>query len=386
MTIDAAVIEQFGQPPPGIDLAEVQMPGTDIGVIALVAVATLSVVLRLGSRLVQDAGLRADDYLIVVALGLCIATCVLTVEFSAAGAGRHVWALRTEEVVETSMYLFALGIVYTLAAMSIKTSIILLYIRVFSTTNKIFRLSIYLASVLTACLAITFIVVILAACQPMQFFWTRYDGISEGTCIDLGSFFVAFSIFNVSLDVFLLVLPIPQVLKLHMSARKKWIVCALMMLGIFACAAGMIRIYYMMLFAFAHDHTWAMGPVGLWVSVEPAIGVVTTCMANVLPLYYWLMEKASPGQHAERTNRPRSSDYRGLDRSRLQTVIEGKLVLRPREDDEIRLTTLATAGRTQESDEDSGHHERGIVVTSDVTVTATAMYLSESVVPSRPPA
>ena len=80
MTIDAAVIEQYGPPPPGIDLAEVQMPGMDIGVIALVAVATLSVLLRLGSRLVQDAGLRADDYLIIVALVLCIGTCVMTVQ------------------------------------------------------------------------------------------------------------------------------------------------------------------------------------------------------------------------------------------------------------------------------------------------------------------
>ncbi|KAI3392592.1 hypothetical protein diail_5466 [Diaporthe ilicicola] len=370
MTIDAAVLEQFGQPPAGIDLAEVQMPGTDIGVITLVVVATLSVMMRLGSRLVQDAGLRADDYLIMIALVFCIGTCVMTVEITAAGAGRHVWALTTEQVIETSMYLFALAITYTLAAMFIKTSIILLYIRVFSTTNKGFRLCIYFASFMTGCLAVTFIVVILSACQPMQFFWTKFDGTSEGTCIDVSSFFIAFSIFNVSLDVFLLVLPIPQVLKLHMSARKKMIVCALMLLGIFACVAGMIRIYYVLVFAFAHDHTWATGPVALWVSVEPAIGVVTTCMANVLPLYYWLMEKASPGDHAERrTNRPRSSDYRGLERSRLQTVIEGKLVLRPREDDEIRLTTLATAGM-QESEEDS-HHERGIVVTSDVTVTVS---------------
>ncbi|KAL2274803.1 hypothetical protein FJTKL_02707 [Diaporthe vaccinii] len=371
MTLDAAVIAQFGQPPPGIDLSEVQMPGTGIGAIALVAVATLSVLLRLGSRLVQDAGLRADDFLIMVALILCIGTCVATVQMSGAGAGRHVWALRTEEVVETSLYLFALGIIYSLAAMAIKMSIILLYVRVFSTANTVFRRCIFTAEFLTMALSVIFIVVILAACRPMQFFWTRFDGVSEGTCIDISSFFVAFSIFNVSVDVFLLILPIPMVLKLHMSVRKKLIVCALMMLGIFACAAGMIRIYYIFLFAFAHDHTWAMGPVGLWVSVEPAIGVVTTCMANVMPLYYWLMEKANPGNHSERTNRPRSSDYRGLDRTRLHTVVEGKLVLRPREDDEIRLTTLATAGR-QESDEDS-HHERGrgIVVTSDVTVTVS---------------
>lgn len=369
MTIDAAVIEQFGQPPPGIDLSEVQMPGTTIGVIALVAVATLSVLLRLGSRLVQDAGLRADDYWIVAALGFSIGTCVLTIEMTAAGAGRHVWALTSEQVVDTSLYLFALATVYNMAAMTIKLSLILLYIRVFSTAETVFRRCAYTALFFALALAATFTVVIIASCRPLNYFWTRYDGSSEGTCIDLGSFFFAFSILNVSLDVFLLALPIPMVLKLHMSLRKKLIVCALLLLGIFACAAGMIRIYYVVLFAFENDHTWAMGPVGLWLSVEPAIGVVTTCMANVMPLYYWLMEKANPGDHGERTNRPRSSDYRGFDRTRLQTVIEGKLVLRPREDDEIRLTTLATAGRPESEEE--GYHERGIVVTSDVTVTVS---------------
>jgi hypothetical protein len=116
--------------------------------------------------------------------------------------------------------------------MTIKLSIILLYIRVFSTAQSLFRRCTYAALFFTVALGATFIVVIIAACQPLQYFWTRYDGRSEGTCIDLGTFFAAFSVFNVSLDVFLLALPIPMVLKLHMSARKKLIVCALMLLGI----------------------------------------------------------------------------------------------------------------------------------------------------------
>lgn len=129
-------------------------------------------------------------------------------------------------------YLFALGIIYSLAAMTIKLSITLLYIRVFSTQSTGFRRCIYAAFFFTVALSVTFIVVICAACRPLQYFWTQYDGVSEGSCINISSFFVAFSIFNVSLDVFLLALPIPMVLKLHMSARKKFIVCALMMLGI----------------------------------------------------------------------------------------------------------------------------------------------------------
>lgn len=132
-----------------------------------------------------------------------------------------------------------------MAAMTIKLSIILLYIRVFSTSQTLFRRCIYTALFFTAALSITFIVTILAACQPLQYFWTRYDGSSEGTCIDLGSFFAAFSVFNVSLDVFLLALPIPMVLRLHMSARKKLIVCALMMLGIL----------YVLLSSCATNHT-----------------------------------------------------------------------------------------------------------------------------------
>jgi hypothetical protein len=125
-----------------------------------------------------------------------------------------------------------MGIVYAMAAATVKLSIILLYVRVFSTAQTIFRHCIYAAFFVTMALGTTFIIVMLTGCQPLEYFWTSFDGVSEGTCIAFGSFFAAFSVFNVSLDVFLLVLPIPMVLKLHMSARKKLIVCALMMLGI----------------------------------------------------------------------------------------------------------------------------------------------------------
>lgn len=68
MELDPFVIDMFGPPPEGMDLSEIFMPGADALVISLGCIAALSVLLRFTARHVQNAGLEADDYLIVFAL------------------------------------------------------------------------------------------------------------------------------------------------------------------------------------------------------------------------------------------------------------------------------------------------------------------------------
>ena len=66
----------------------------------------------------------------------------------------------------------------------------------------------------------------------MSFYWTRFAGNTEGTCpLDVGTFFVVLAIINVFLDAFILAIPIPQVVRLQMSTRKKISICGLMLLG-----------------------------------------------------------------------------------------------------------------------------------------------------------
>lgn len=147
------------------------------------------------------------------------------------------------------------------------------------------------------------------------------------------------------------------------------------------CAAGTLRTYYLFSFVSTDDPTWSLGPLSLWSSIEPAIGVVTACMPNLLPLYYWAGDRIRHLRYGEdRTSNNHSkrgaAGAAGHDGNRLPTYVENNLVLRPKEDDEIRLTTLATAARgsSMESFHGGQYYGTGIVVRSEVTQTVEEGY------------
>lgn len=68
------------------------------------------------------------------------------------------------------------------------------------------------------------------ACRPLSFYWNQFVG-EEGKCIDINTFYLALAIINMVNDVIVLLIPIPQILKLQMSGRKKAAVCSIMLLG-----------------------------------------------------------------------------------------------------------------------------------------------------------
>lgn len=124
--------------------------------------------------------------------------------------------------------------------------------------------------------------------------------------------------------------------------------------------------YFLVIFEDGLDYTWNMGPVILWSAIEPTIGVVTACMTNMLPLYYWAYEHIRSLCRREGRTRTGPKPTTSFHHSRLPTYIENNLVLRPKEDDEIRLTTMATAARQVSEESFAGN---GIVVRSEVTQT-----------------
>lgn len=129
-----------------------------------------------------------------------------------------------------------------------------------------------------------------------------------------------------------------------------------------------MRIYYLISFVIGRDPSWRLGPLALWSSIEPAIGVVTACIPNLLPLYYWASQRIKSLRYGEDRTRDTSTNRRGAahNANRLPSYMENNLVLRPKEEDEIRLTTLATAVRHSSEEDFCG---AGIVVRSEVTQT-----------------
>ncbi|KAL0767214.1 hypothetical protein CaCOL14_010064 [Colletotrichum acutatum] len=89
-------------------------------------------------------------------------------------------------------------------------------------------------------------------CSPLSHYWTQFKG-TTGTCINVGRFFFILAIINLITDVILLLIPVPEILRLHMKKDKKIAVCGILGLGGFVCIASAVRVHYLKVFSTATD-------------------------------------------------------------------------------------------------------------------------------------
>ncbi|KAE9575459.1 hypothetical protein CGMCC3_g8471 [Colletotrichum fructicola] len=270
MEPNADIVAVFGPPPDGIDIAESSVAQNNAAVIVLAVLASAAVALRILSRFLQGHDLKADDWAIVGSLLLVGATVGLSIAGGTFGAGNHIWSFTLPGLTKVFQILYAYTFVYGTACAATKISILLFYQRVFISRVPSFRLSLITGYFLSIAYPIVIWGTMGNACKPLHFYWDQFIG-AQGTCIDLNTFYLALGIINMMNDIIVLLLPIPQILKLQMSGRKKLAVCSIMLLGSFVCVASVVRIWYLDKFSKSTDITWMMGPVFIWSAIEPLV-------------------------------------------------------------------------------------------------------------------
>ncbi|KAF5967676.1 integral membrane protein [Fusarium coicis] len=172
---------------------------------------------------------------------------------------------------------------------------------------------------------------------------------TEGTCIDVGQFFVILAIINLFTNVIVLLIPVPEVLKLQMSKEKKGAVFGILALGGLVCIASAVRVYYLDVFAKAADNTWAMGTVAIWSSVEPSMGIVSACLPSFKSFLRYLRLKGG-----------------SKSRSSFPTISNGVKGNRLRFDDEIALRSQIVGGEESMHSGQGSEAGRQIYVKTDV--------------------
>lgn len=74
--------------------------------------------------------------------------------------------------------------------------------------------------------------VLLFSCKPISYYWNKWDGEHEGSCLSHNKILLAHSTINIILDVAIVVLPMPVLFKLHMRLSKRIGVAAMFAVGI----------------------------------------------------------------------------------------------------------------------------------------------------------
>ncbi|WDK20004.1 heterokaryon incompatibility protein [Colletotrichum graminicola] len=101
--------------------------------------------------------------------------------------------------------------------------------------------------------------------QPIESNWDRYI---EGRCFNVTAIVYAGAACSILEDLFLIVLPIPELLKLQLSSKKRIALVFMFALGSFACIASMVRLQYLVSFADSFDSTYENVMTVIWSAVE----------------------------------------------------------------------------------------------------------------------
>lgn len=196
------------------------------------------------------------------------------------GLGRDIWLLSPEDVTRVLYYFWIDEFLYTFILAITKISILLLYLRMWpDTESQKFRNACLTLIVLLVLYGITMNLVLALGCRPVSFSWTRWDGMHSGTCINLQAQIFATATLNIVFDLLVFLFPVPKLVKLSFSSRRKKItLCCTFLVGLVVTICSIVRLQYLTVWGKDDNVTWAYNPIAIWSNIECNLSVICACV------------------------------------------------------------------------------------------------------------
>lgn len=223
---------------------------------------------------------------------------------------------------------------YTFVVCFTKISVLLLYLRIFPKTvsSRWFRYSVW--SLIGACAAanIAFVLSIIFQCDPVVGAYEAWDGTVNAKCFNTDAQIIAMAGINILLDLLVFFLPVPKLVKLEISTRKKVGVCLTFMTCLFVTIVSIIRLVKFIQHYDSVNITWDFVPIGNWSQFEVNVGIWCACMSALARLLkrFWVevlgQKLSSYFSHRDHTNRTKASSYIRSKGSHMSRVANGSEV------------------------------------------------------------
>ncbi|KAI1298853.1 hypothetical protein F5Y03DRAFT_367229 [Xylaria venustula] len=282
-----------GIPPQGVTPNFVDPPSrawaARVSVYTSVPAMVVFFVLRLYVRLFVSHSFGADDYTCIIAVIVTVSFCgVLVSQFADDDIwGRHLWDITLETLLfEATFYLKSIvitGALYNVAAVFIKSTFLILYLRLFHTVRQL-RIWILggLVSIVTFHLLVT--ILVLDFCIPHEgdggWGSQKYNSRCGINYLRLNT---AQGVVSTLTDFYILAIPVTTVLSLQLSKKKRIGVAAIFLTGLLATVFSVVGVVYRFkdVLTSPPDYTWYslwLLPLGV---AELNVGIICTCMPIV---------------------------------------------------------------------------------------------------------
>ncbi|KAJ2990148.1 hypothetical protein NUW58_g3101 [Xylaria curta] len=223
-----------------------------------------------------------DDYLMLGALIFTIAyQATIYVSDIHGGLGMPMATLSHNEMITFLKCTLAIEIFYYVVIFCIKSSIVFMYQR-FAVGNTFKKLCVG-TNILLAAFHLICVIITLAQCTPLEKSWDITKTL-PGSCINLTAFFYFTSGFNIIMDIWILLLPIPTLRSLQISQRNRYVLYGVFGIGALATAMSVVRLYSIHTYTLAADPFKDGALVNVWSMVEVNIGIVCASIPALKPL------------------------------------------------------------------------------------------------------
>ena len=128
--------------------------------------------------------------------------------------------------IEDLHILYTGELVYVFAMAAVKFSILLFYHRLFP--FKWFKIELWIIGAVVAAWTIAMEFALAFQCSPVRVAWT--PGL-DGHCVDLSRLYIGNAIPNIVTDIVIVLVPLPIILKLHVTRAQRLGLYAAFMLG-----------------------------------------------------------------------------------------------------------------------------------------------------------
>lgn len=133
------------------------------------------------------------------------------------GFGTHYWNIELDAGTKLLKLFYAVQQLYIMIQVFAKISILLFFSRIFPA--KWFQLTVRYFIMFLLLHGLIFLLVIIFQCTPVSSVWDRSN--PNRTCLNVTAIGYAGAVFSIVEDLVILVLPIPELVKLQLNIRKK---------------------------------------------------------------------------------------------------------------------------------------------------------------------
>ncbi|KAL3478853.1 hypothetical protein BJX99DRAFT_256060 [Aspergillus californicus] len=276
----------------------------------MVGLSIVAVLLRCFVRLFLVRAFGWDDSLMVIALVLFMALSSLCMVGPVAGIGHKLSDFTSVPGIQRAMMWWWLGqILYLWASAVAKVAIALALLRL--AVRRLHRIILWAVIVTIIVIGLVFWLILMLNCQPIPYFWERFDILKSGTCLSTNILLVVayvYSSITIVCDFTLGILPACLIWGLQMSRRTKMALVAILSMGAVASVAVVIRMPYLQYYADT-DFLYSTWQIAVWSIIETGLAIMAGSLITLRPLFRWFLDGTSSYRANRRSARAARKEY-----------------------------------------------------------------------------